>query len=396
MPLPLIPIAIGLGLAAYAMTSKSTSPSAGGLTSSGSGPTQVYQNHLYQLTLRGPNTNPSGGPSLASRLQQLGWTDIVIAPMKGQDPYVFYIFARWPSAATLLFDQSDIKYLSLADQTPHVQYDAGMPENIRLSVQTALESETDPARLRSFSGSLLPNYPASAEALRNKALILESLSGIAPPAPPVPPPPYAPSPPTGPLPANTLPPMPPVYYPPATPIPIPTVSNPVGGIDLTNLIAAGNQIATTLGLPINPATGLPYLPGQVPGGPGTTPPTPAAPPAPSAPPAPPAAAYKGMAGTAGGPMVPSAAGSKTTAHAAGQTDLVRFFGSHKIGDPEAFGKMFSYGASQADGVIGPITRKATWLFQHWWNTSRVPSTGEAGLTEDGLFGAATYAALKKV
>ena len=70
--------------------------------------------------------------------------------------------------------------------------DPNMPPDVAHAVQVALATETDPAKLRAFAASLLPEYPLAAAALNAKAAAIDAAHGNLPAhpnMPPLPPPP---------------------------------------------------------------------------------------------------------------------------------------------------------------------------------------------------------------
>lgn len=105
-----------------------------------------------------------------------------------------------------------------------------------------------------------------------------------------------------------------------------------------------------------------------------------------------------------GPMpafspTPAAGLVDTAAHRAGQQNLLKWLEAVRyngLGDETSYLPVLGgvpYTAKDVNGKSDARTRAITWLFQRWANVIYQPGTP---LTEDGLFGPVTYAALAAV
>lgn len=96
---------------------------------------------------------------------------------------------------------------------------------------------------------------------------------------------------------------------------------------------------------------------------------------------------------------PAAGLADTAAHRTGQRDLVKWLESVRyngLGDECSYLPVLQerpYTLADVNGKSDARTRAVTWLFQRWANVIYQPGTP---LTEDGLFGPVTYAALANV
>lgn len=308
-----------------------------GKTAGGDAERALIPGRRYKITFRASDTRRQGAPfaaleSLTSRLASLGWTSTFLEPVESEpDPYQWNAEAIWSGARTTLLDGQNIFFLGAQDVSQRADHHG------------AYDADLPPAEEEAVNRAL--QFETDPQALNDFAASLRPQFPIA----------------AGALEARATQLQRNPNAPPA-PSPSPSPSAP--------------SLPSLPSFPIQPT--VPFFPNVVP--------------PPPAPPSFPSAPSSSNAFDPGAlpklPTIPQAGKADTTQHRKGQRGLVAFFASNPVRDPEHPGDTIHYLGSEVDGIIGPHTQKATWAFQRWANRQR-----GAKLTEDGLFGTNTYAAL---
>jgi hypothetical protein len=179
-PVTLLLLALGVSIAAIAVSSQSGKPS-GVTPPPAGGRSPVRAMRWYRLAVAAPTPATAVGVSAAAAAQgfvpKAEWSRDVTT--YGRPAWVTLGYCTMDHPAGFV-DGGGYQFLSWQEVAPPPDgvitstYDPGMPALTQDAVTTALAMETDPSKLLSFADSLLPEYPIAAGLLKTKANLLSA------------------------------------------------------------------------------------------------------------------------------------------------------------------------------------------------------------------------------